>query len=255
MTSGSKGSRRREKIDVQAVDLEPTRRGYQLTYNYAIRFWLPILGPFCFALWQALISFCFGDRDKCWPSISLLADMAAGGNRKIITGRWRTQGDSRLRQSGALEHLEAHGLLTVETKNGGPSARYVFHVIKEPPLLTPQQLATLPNRLQEMHADLLLRCGMDEPTYRDLSTSPQTGRAHGPGGEARGHQGWGPGPRGWGQGHHEALQRKQDIRRNLERNKKGAGARNEPPQLRPLRQGHPSIGVRPEPGHPDHPDA
>jgi hypothetical protein len=182
MASGSKGSRQREKIDVQAVDLEPTRRGYQLTYNYAIRFWLPILGPVCFALWQALISFCFGDRDKCWPSISLLADMAGGGNRHSITGRWRGTEPDRRRQPGALEKLEAHGLLTVNTKRAGPETRYTFHVVKEPPLLTLSQLARLPNRLQRMHRDLLQRCGIDGETYEQLSTSPQGGGVQDTGG-------------------------------------------------------------------------
>ena len=79
MTSGSKHPS--DEIDVQPVDLEPTRRGYQVTYNYAVHFWLPILGPGCFCIWQALISFCFGESDTCWPSISLLADMASRSNR------------------------------------------------------------------------------------------------------------------------------------------------------------------------------
>lgn len=189
MASGSKGSRRREKIDVQAVDLEPTRRGYQLTYNYAIRFWLPILGPVCFALWQALISFCFGDRDKCWPSISLLADMAGGGNRNLIKGRWRGQGENRRREKGALEKLEAHGLLTVETKHAGTEARYTFHVLKEPPILSPSLLAQLPKRLQQMHSDLLDRCGLHPETYqhihRGAGAQGSRGAAHGIGGGAQ----------------------------------------------------------------------
>ena len=41
-------------------------------------------------------------------------------------------------------------------------------------------------RLQQMHSDFLLRRGIDQQTYRELSTSPQTGRAQGPGGGARG---------------------------------------------------------------------
>jgi hypothetical protein len=197
MASGSKGSRRREKIDVQAVDLEPTRRGYQLTYNYAVHFWLPILGPVCFALWQALISFCFGDRDKCWPSISLLADMAAGGNRNLITGRWRRQGENRCRQQGALEELERYGLLTVETKHAGSETRYTFHVVKEPPILTPDLLTRLPKRLRQMHSDLLDRCGLHPETYQHIHRG---GAAHGTGGAARGSRGAAHGIGGAAQG-------------------------------------------------------
>lgn len=170
MTSGSK--RPSDQIDVQPVDLEPTRRGYQVTYNYAVHFWLPILGPVCFAVWQALISFCFGDRDTCWPSISLLSHMAAGGNRHLITGRWRGSGKNRRRQQGALEQLEAYGLLTVQTKHAGPETRYTFHVLKEPPILPPSLLAKLPRRLQQMHCDLLDRCGLDAETYQQISSTP-----------------------------------------------------------------------------------
>lgn len=165
MTSGSKDKAEDDRIDVQPVDLEPTRRGYQVTYNYAVHFWLPILGPRCFAVWQALISFCFGDRDTCWPSISLLADMAARGDRNLITGRWRGKGDSRRRQKGALETLEDYGLLTVETRHAGPETRHTFHVLKEPPILPPDLVAELPKRLRQMHSDLLDRCGLDEETY------------------------------------------------------------------------------------------
>lgn len=200
-----------QTIDVQPVDLEPTRRGFQVTYNYAIRFWLPTLGAVDFATWQALISFCYGDKTTCYPSITLLADIATEGNRKIITGRWRGTEDTRQRQTGALEHLEAHGLLTVETKSTGPTARHVFHVMKEPPLLTPQQLATLSARLQQMHSDLLLRCGMDEETYRDLSTSAQDGRARGTTGEARGTTGGARGTTGGASGPTNQYERRSTL--------------------------------------------
>jgi len=62
--------------------------------------------------------------------------------------------------------------------------------------------ADLPSslRLQQMHSDLLLHSGIDQQTYRELSTSPQTGRAHGPGGGARGTRGGAQGPGGGARG-------------------------------------------------------
>lgn len=189
MTSGSSENppSADDKIDVQPVDLDPTRRGFQVTYNYAVRFWLPVLGPVSYSVWQALISFCFGDKETCWPSISLLADMAAGGNRNLITGRWRGQGDERRRQPGALETLERLALLTVETRHAGPETRYTFHVVKEPPLLPPDLLRQLPKRLREMHADLLDRSGMDLSTYQQMASAPGSrGAAQGRGGAAQG---------------------------------------------------------------------
>jgi len=183
-------------IEIVPVDLEPNRRGYQITYNYAVRYWLPTLGPVAFATWQALLSFCFRS-DVCWPSISLLADIAAGGHRPAIAGRWRGTGHDRHRRRGAIEDLEKHGLLAVEISDPGPEQRYKFWVVREPPLLSPDQIDALPKRLQIMHQDLLERCGMDQATYRELSTNPQNGSdeggAQGIGGSAQGIGGSAPG--------------------------------------------------------------
>jgi len=169
-----------ERFDTRAASLEPTLHGHHVVWNYSTRFWLPLLGPTAWATWQALIGFCYGEKDSCWPSISLLADMAAGGNRNIIKGRWRTEGGERVRMPGALQVLEDHGLISVEGKPG--DQRYIFHVQKEPPLLTPDQLSELPGRLQQMHGALLYRCGLDEETYAERArngTPAREGRTYG----------------------------------------------------------------------------
>ena len=155
-------------MEIELVDLDPTLRGYHVAWNYGTRYWLPLLGPLPWAVWQTLLSFCFGDRDTCWPSISLIADIAARGERSLITGRWRGKGDSRQRQPGALEILQEAGLLAIETHHSGRQTRYRFHVLKEPPILAPDQLAKLSPRLQESHAELLARCGVDQQTYPQL---------------------------------------------------------------------------------------
>ena len=157
-----------QQVEVEVVDLEPTLRGYHVAWNYGTRYWLPLLGPLPWAVWQTLLSFCFGDRDTCWPSISLIADIAARGDRHLITGRWRGKGESRQRQPGALEILQEAGLLAIETQHSGPQSRYRFRLLKEPPLLTPDQLAKLSPRLQQTHAELLARCGLDQRTYPQL---------------------------------------------------------------------------------------
>jgi hypothetical protein len=161
------------RIETRGVDSnDPTLRGYHVTWTYALRYWQPLLGAVPFALWQALISFCYGERDFCWPSLNLLADLVAGGNRHLITGRYRGTGKQRRRQQGAIEVLEEHGLITTEAHGAGPTARYRFHVLKEPPPLTVSQLERLPSRLQRMHSDLLRRCGIDPDTYPQ--SCPQT---------------------------------------------------------------------------------
>jgi len=157
-----------EQVEVQVVDLEPTLRGYHVAWNYGTRYWLPLLGSLPWAVWQTLLSFCFGERDTCWPSIELLADIAAKGNRHLILGRWRGKGSARRRQPGALEILQEAGLLSIERQHSGSQIRYRFHLLKEPPILAPDQLARLSPRLQETHGELLTRCGLDERTYQQL---------------------------------------------------------------------------------------
>jgi len=149
-----------EDIDCQEVTLEPTLHGYHVAWNYGQHYWLPILGPVPWCTWQTLITFCFGRRDSCWPSISLLADIAAKGNRNLIKGRWAQNPEHRFRRKGAVEILEDHGLISIEPR-GPDDKRYTFHVLKEPPLLTPEQVQTLPPRLQTMHAALLHKCGIN----------------------------------------------------------------------------------------------
>ena len=54
----------------------------------------------------------------------------------------------------------------IETRYTGRQTRYRFHVLREPPILAPDQHAQLPLRLQQIHAELLDRCGMDQQTYQ-----------------------------------------------------------------------------------------
>lgn len=80
------------EVEVQPVELDPTTHGYSVAWNYSTRFWLPLLGATPWAVWQTLLSFCFGPRDTCWPSINLIAGIAANSNRHAILGRWRGKG-------------------------------------------------------------------------------------------------------------------------------------------------------------------
>jgi hypothetical protein len=153
------------EVEVEVVEVDPTLRGFHVAWNYSTRYWLPLLGPVAWAVWQTLLNFCFGERDTCWPSISLIADIAARGNRHLVLGRWKGKGESRRRQPGALEILQEAGLLAIETQDTGSRTRYRFRVLKEPPTLTPDQLARLSPRLQQDHAELLARCGLDGQSY------------------------------------------------------------------------------------------
>ena len=50
-------------FDVDGVDVNPAVEGFTMTHNYAHYFWRPYLGNTAFAVWELLLSFCYGDRD------------------------------------------------------------------------------------------------------------------------------------------------------------------------------------------------
>jgi len=76
-------------FDVEGEELDPAQRGYTQVHNYAHYFWRPYLGNTAFALWELLLSFCYGEHDTAFPSISRLARMLTNSDhsRPTVTGR------------------------------------------------------------------------------------------------------------------------------------------------------------------------
>jgi hypothetical protein len=76
-------------FEVQGEEIDPAQHGYTAVHNYALYFWRPYLGNTAFALWELLLSFCYGDCDTAFPSISRLARMLTNSDqsRATVTGR------------------------------------------------------------------------------------------------------------------------------------------------------------------------
>ena len=76
-------------FEVQGDEIDPAQHGYTAVHNYALYFWRPFLGNTAFALWELLLSFCYGDCDTAFPSISRLARMLTNSDqsRATVTGR------------------------------------------------------------------------------------------------------------------------------------------------------------------------
>ncbi len=151
------------RVVVELMEFDPTRRGWFKMSNYAVRFWLPYLGGDAFNLWQALCAFAHTVRQgNQWPCIDTLAEIVSGGSRKKLTGR-----DVKGKHyDGALEILERERIIRVQrlVRNGW----YKFQVLEHLPLLTPQQVSLLPERLQEMHAGWVRRCDIDFEEWQQL---------------------------------------------------------------------------------------
>ena len=155
--------------------IDPAQQGYAVVHNYAAYFWRPYLGNTAFALWELLVSFCYGERDVAFPSISRLARMLTNSDhsRAVVTGRRRpraTKGTgpaAERRTLGALEVLRRERLVQVRRRGRGPTARYTFRLLKTLPLLRPEQVARLSPKLQYDHANWLERYGIDDAAYRE----------------------------------------------------------------------------------------
>ena len=157
--------------------IDPAQQGYAIVYNYAAYFWRPYLGNTAFALWELLVSFCYGDRDVAFPSISRLARMLTNSDhsRAVVTGRSRpSPSNGTGRSLGALEVLRRERLVQVRRRGRGATARYTFHILKTLPLLRPEQLAQLSPKLQYDHAIWLERYDIDEATYRQAYDGEET---------------------------------------------------------------------------------
>lgn len=155
------------EIAVELVEFDPTKRGFVMTANYAVRFWQPYLGLRPFALWLTLKSFAFHAEDEAWPSIQTLADIVAKGNRYAVTGRAACNG--RKRQVGALEVLEDERIVWVLRLGKGGGTRYRFRVLSNLPLLTPVQVGHLSGNLRAAHGRFIDRCSIDSREWHQMT--------------------------------------------------------------------------------------
>lgn len=178
--------------------VDPAHQGFTIVHNYALYFWRPYLGNTAFALWVLLVSFAFGDDGIAYPSISRLARILSNSDnsRAIITGR-RKERESR-GYAGALALLRHERLVQTIARGHGPNVRYVFRVLKQLPLLRPEQVARLSPRLQEDHANWLDRYGIAYEDYYDAFAPVDAARGST---SAEGQAAAPPAPRArWGQG-------------------------------------------------------
>ena len=154
-------------IAIELVSFDPANRGWVQCSNYAIRFWQPYLRPRPFALWLTLRSFAWhADRDA-WPTINTLASICTHGNRHLVLGR--NARASRPPTKGALQVLEDERIVWTKRRGTGPTASYTFRVLDGLPLLTPGQLATLPENLVAAHARFLHGCEVDRDEWQQLT--------------------------------------------------------------------------------------
>lgn len=145
------------------AERDPARTGFTLVHNYAHYFWRPYLGNAAFSLWELLVSYCYGNKDTAFPSLSHLARMLTNSDQS----RGRVKGrKARSTRPGPLDRLRAEHLIATGSGDPGPRTRYVFRVARELPLLRPEQVATLSPALQRDHERWLERYGISSADYQ-----------------------------------------------------------------------------------------
>jgi len=175
---------------VAGEEVDPAQHGYTAVHNYANYFWRPYLGNTAFSLWELLLSFCYGEKDIVFPSISRLARMLTNSDhsRAIITGRRRARlraqpetGDvsstaAVARCEGALDVLRRERLIQIFRDGEGRMSNYTFRLCKTLPVLRPDQVTRLSPALQLDHRIWLRRRGIDPQTYQQAFAAPGPAR-------------------------------------------------------------------------------
>jgi hypothetical protein len=156
--------RRKSAIELatKLVDFDPAKKSWTQTPAYAVQFWQPYLGIGPFALWLTLRSFAQATIGA-WPSLQTLADITAGGDKQILTGRDH-KGKHR---EGWLEVLEREGLVKYDLKGH----TYEFLILDSLPLLTPAQVAQLPEQRRKAHERWLHQCQIEEKDWQRITTT------------------------------------------------------------------------------------
>lgn len=183
----------------QGTDSDPAglSMGFVMIPHYAQYFWRPYLGLAAFALWEMLLSFCYGSKDTAWPSVSRLSRMLTNSDnsRHVVRGRVRRDHGRERFVPGALQVLEREGLVRVQGADASRGARvsrgaresrgarvshgaqvshgatYIFRVRKSLPLLRPEQVSRLSPSLQRDHARFLARVEGSKQSPGALDTS------------------------------------------------------------------------------------
>lgn len=152
-----------DSIEVEAVEPNPTLRGDVRIPNYFKDFWQPILGHKAAATYEMILRFAYGDSETCTVSLHRLA-ASLGMDRNELKGRERRDGRagrSSYRERGTIEILCDAGLIEIQRQGQSGKQSYLFRVVKNPPLLTDQQISALPCILQRLHKELIERCWRD----------------------------------------------------------------------------------------------
>lgn len=166
---------------VEEIPTDPTREGFVMIPNYFKDYWQALLGTDSAATFELLKRYCYGSKDECFPSIERMA-ASLKLDRHRITGRRRIiRRDGQVvkdyHEEGTLDKLQKYGLLEIEKTGSGRRTRYHFKIVKDVPLLTPEQVAQLPKILQESHQRLLGRCQVKSQKWVNFTCVNDTSKS------------------------------------------------------------------------------
>lgn len=162
-------------VAVRFYEFNPKGRGWLMSAKYDVWFWQPLVGCVGFATYQFFR--CEEKLNSGWGewfvvNVERIAATLAV-KRQGITGVQRWTGGKKgvgrkYWQEGAFDRLEATGLAKIERLGKGKNISYRVSCLHSLPLLTPQQVETLPPILQQSHAEFLKESDIEYKEWMQL---------------------------------------------------------------------------------------
>jgi hypothetical protein len=156
-------------VRLQGYVTDPKLVGYQILTNYETIYWQCLVGRNAWALYLLLRSYCHHGNPTCNPSIRTLMEILGLTDRRQLVGRVDNTPKRQRLLPGLLDVLQEHHLIICELIGAGPELRYSFHLQLTPPMLTPDQLACLPQSLQKKHTHLVDRVAENGRKLEELN--------------------------------------------------------------------------------------
>lgn len=156
-------------LDQYGKDLPLMEGHFTMIQNYIIKYWQRFIKPEVGMLYITLRSYCYGDRDYCYPSVTSLAEIS-GVTRNTIAKRIKV-----LEDFGFIYRFFTHNKNEKSEDGTGSEESPIFKVRKMCPLLPSELIEKLPEKLAKEHKKFLEKITRNgeitmyqQPDFKDI---------------------------------------------------------------------------------------
>ena len=155
-------------------ETEPlSQTGFLRTPAYYDLFLQPLIGPVAYAIWRVCKCLNWTDASQTYTqdTVTSVYALAATLNchRQKITGVKRRSDGIAYWQDGAFDRLRQERMALIREEGEGSQVAYRMLVVNEPPLLCPNQVDKLPEKLRLSHRDWLDKAQLQLDDWQQLA--------------------------------------------------------------------------------------